>query len=647
MHASHFGRFWRQAAWPTAAKILGMFLLVLGGRFLVLRLCSSPLPVFDQWQAEGQHLLAPWVHGELRLADLFAPWAQHRIVWTRLLALGLFQLNGQWDTQVEAIAAELLHAFTAVLLACVLIRRLGRANEDAILVCLTLLFGLPFAQEDTLGGGFASQYYTLLLFAVVAIWGLASHRPGSAAWWVGVAGAFLACFSVATGGFPALAVAAWMGLRLARREGSARANGITLAVALALGAGGLCLSLGVAQAGALAPRSIGDLLVRFIGLLGWPNPTAWVAPLAYAPFACLVWRIVRGRRSTGPAEAFLIPLGVFGLLNTAALAYARNQYGGLAVSRYMDFLCFGAVVNFASLLLLLRDARDAAAASEVRTRLNVLAVAWVALTGFGLSQLTTGNIADDLPAVKASTQREVENVAAFVARPDVRNFLAKDPLDILCEQPKIAADLLQDPRMLQILPWQVRRPVILEAAAASPQVRRVTPDAADPAQAGWLLEPPHNGRPVFFRSRTIDAPLLPYLCFPQVSRMDDDTVMALVDERSNQTSWLQRSPGPSDWAPVFVRTPTGPFHVEAVIAARGHRRLAFSLPREVGRLSAWVDPLLNSAVGILFAGLGLWLGALFWKQTGRKTAAPIAPRSQTWPAPSPRLNNDLAGTFRL
>jgi hypothetical protein len=644
MRALNSGQPSRRIAWSTAAKLLGTCLLILGGKFLVLRMCSSPLPVFDQWQAEGQYLLRPWLRGELHLGDLFAPWAQHRIVWTRLLALGLFQLNGQWDTQVEAIAAEVLHAGTAGLLGVILIRRLGRAAEDAILVSLVLLFGLPFAHEDTLSGGFASQYYTLLLFAVVAIWGLASHRPGSAGWWVGAAAAILAWFSVATGGLPALAVAAWMGLRLARREGSPRDNWTTLGVALAVGAGGLCLSIGVGQRGALAPHSVIDLLIRFAGLLGWPNPTAWAAPVAYAPFACLAWRALRGRRDTANrVEAFLIPLGIFVLSNTAALAYARNRYGGLAVSRYMDFLAFGSVVNFACLLLLLREAKDEGSPPGTRSRLGLLTAGWVAAAGFGLSQMTTANIADDLPFVKSCSAREVENVAAFVARPDLPAFSRKDPNEIMCEQPRMAGELLEDPNILAILPWQVRRPVVLEAAAGSPQVHRVIADANDPSNAGWLLEPGHDGRPVYFRSRTIASPHLPYLRFPAVSGLGDDAFLALVDDRSDKITWLRENARGSGWHSATVRTPAGPFHVEAVVAAGSNRRLAFSYPREVGWLSAWVDPILDSAVGFLFAGCGIWLGAIFW----RRLDPPAADRHwQRAPLKETEYPDGLAETAR-
>ena len=632
MNAFQFKKLCPPVAWPTAAKLLGMFLLILGSKFWILRMCNSPLPIFDQWEAEGQYLLQPWLSGNFHWGDLFTPWIQHRIVWTRLLVLGLFQINGQWDTQVEAIASELIHALAALLLGVILIRRLGRAWEDAVLLCLTILFSLPIALANTVSGGFASQYYVLLLFAVVAIWGLGSHRPCSPGWWIGVVGAISAWFSVATGPLPSLAVAGWMMLRLARREGVSRANWITLGVALALGVGGLCLSLGVEQIDSLKPSSASEFFVLFLGLLGWPNPTAWAAPLAYGPFAWLVWRTFDRRRPTGSFEAFLIPFGIFGLLNTAALTYARNHYGGLVVSRYMDFLSFGALVNFFCLLLFLRETSGEGVAPQARARVGLLALCWVAGASFGLIQLTTHNLAETLPSMKMSSQHQVENLAAFVARPDLRKLAAQKSFDNLCDNPKLASVLLQDAQIRQILPAQVRPPVVLDASSESPLVHRAqSATPGDDGNARWVLEPSHNNQPVHFQSHVISDTRLPYLRFYEVSDLGGDAFIGLVEEQSGATTWLQQDGAYKGPQTILVKAPAGPFHVEAVIAAGSNRPLTFSYPREVGMLSAWVEPLLGSSALFLFAGSALWLSAVFWRRLGLHLLGSIRVRLPEFP----------------
>ncbi len=598
------------------AKLLGMFLLILGAKFWTLQMCSAPLPLYDQWEAEGTRLLQPWLHGTLRLADLFAPWVQHRILWTRLLVLGAFALNGQWDTQVQAIAAAVIHALVAVGLGAILVRRLGRAWEDAVLLGLLAVFALPIGLENTLSGGFQSQYYLLLLFAVVTVWGLGSHRPGAVGWWAGVLGAVAAWFSVATGGLPSLAVAAWMGLRLLRRDGVARENGITLAVALFLGQAGLALSfVGVDTRGELRPHSVSELMARFLGLLGWPLPTAWAAPLIYAPFAWLVWRTVRTRRPTGPAEAFLLPLGFFTLLNTAALAYARNHYFGLYVSRYMDLLSFGTLVNFACLLLFLRETTAEGNPSRARLPFGVLAVVWTVCAGYGLVHLTARGLADTLPFTKICSQHEIGNMAALVARPEAQRLASQSVSITFCDNPPIANALLKDPAMLRVMPAAVRAPVILEAAAASAGVRLVKPRADDDLASVWTLAA-SPGQPAHFRSQVVRGPHAPYLRFPEVSGLGEDAFIALVDETSGATTWLQPTTDHDGHPSALARTPSGPFHVEAVVAAGASHPLTFAYPREVGGLSAWVETVFGSAAWLLTAGGGLWLGVVFWRRLG-------------------------------
>ncbi len=606
----------RPLAWSSAVKLLGMFLFILGAKFWVVQMCSGPLPMYDQWEVEGTRLLQPFLHGQLHLRDLFAPWIQHRIAWTRLLALGLFWLNGQWDTQVETIEAACLHAGTALLLGAILVRRMGRACEDAILLGLLLIFALPIAVENTLSGGFNSQYYTLLLFAVVTLWGMGSHRPGSAGWWLGAGGAVAAWFSVATGPLPALAVAAWMALRLMRRDGVSRDNGITLATALLLGMAGLSLYVGVDQHDELRAHSVVELLIRYMGLLGWPLLTPWAAPLIYAPLVWFVWRTLHGRRPIGPAGTFLLPLGIFTLLHTAALAYGRANYFGLYVSRYMDFLSFGPLVNFLCLVLLFRETSAPGAAARVRLPLGLLTVIWAAGTGYGLIHLTTRTVAETLPLARTMIQREVENVSAWVARPASQRRPGENVAITMCNDLPISGGLLRDDKILAILPALVRAPVVLEAAAASASVHRVQPFADNDMKSGWALEGVRGTQPVYFRSQTINGLGLPYLRFPEVSDLGSDAFLALVDERTGAATWLQPGTLRAGRQSILVKTPDGPFHVEAVIAAGSDRRVEFSYPRAVGRLSAWVDPVLNSNAWLLSAGCALWLGAVFWRRLG-------------------------------
>ena len=599
------------------AKLLALFCLVLGAKFCVMRACSSPLPFFDQWNGEGVYLLQPWLHGNLHWSDLFAFHVQHRIALTRLLVLGLFTANGgQWDTQVEMIVAAGFHALCAVVLAAVLVRRLGPAMEDKILAALALFFMLPFGWENTLSGGFQSQFYFLLGLSFVTIWGLGTQRPLVPGWWLGVGTAVLAYVSMGSAPLTPLAVAAATVLQWRQPGRDPRADRVTLGAAVGLCAVGFALCIGVDPNSNLHPPSAGAFAEKFLGLLGWPNPTALAAPLAYAPWTWLLARRLRyPHRPAGAAERFLLPLGIFALLNTAAIAFGRNQYRGLAVSRYMDVLSIGAFVNFACLLQFAGEAR----AARETVWLRAAGAGWLGLLAWGLGPLTAHNFNVDLPFMRVCNAQEDTNVAALVANPDPALTRGKDAFDYQCQDAKLMMRLLQDPLVRATMPAPARRPLRLMPTAAAGGVRPVFVDTPTPAPGvppdGWQLDPPAAGEgATTFRSQTIDG-TLPYLRLAARGEIGPSVRLGLVGERTGRTEWVwpPERGARGDWWTVTLRAPGEPFHVEAAVLAdaAGHGGVAFLCPREMGWLSVWVEPVLGSAYGLLLAGVASWLAAAF------------------------------------
>ncbi len=600
------------------AKLFALFCLVLGAKFCVMRACSSPLPYFDQWNGEGVDLLQPWLHGDYHWLNLFAFHVQHRIVLTRLFVLGLFTANGgQWDTQVEMIVAAGCHALCAVGLAVVLVRRLGPAAEDKVLAVLALLFALPFGWENTLSGGFQSQFYFLLGLSFVTIWGLGTQRALAPGWWLGVGTAVLAYGSMGSAPLTPLAVAAATVLQWRQPGRDPRADRITLGVAAWLCAVGFGLCLGVDPNAHLQPRSMGAFAEKFLGLLGWPNPTALAAPLAYAPWTwLLVRRLRQPHRLAGAAERFLLPLGIFALLNTAAIAFGRNQYRGLLVSRYMDVLSIGALVNFACLLQFAGEART----TRENTWLRAAGAGWLGLLACGLGMLTARNVNADLPFMRVCNQEENGNVTALVAHPDPALLHGKNAIDYQCQDARLMMRLVQDPLVRAAMPAQSRRPLpLLPVAATANGVHPVFMDtsasAPDGPPDGWQLDVPAAGaHATIFRSQTIDH-ALPYLRLVARGEIGRSVRLGLVGDRTGRTEWVwppdQALRG--DWWTATLRAPPEPFHLEAAVTADAADRsgMAFLCPREMGWLSAWVEPVLNSAYGLLLAGVALWLAAAF------------------------------------
>src|SRR6187431_2043111 len=103
---------------PQKRTFLGGYLaaiaaaaLVLGGHLWMVESAGSPVPVHDQWLAEGEMLYVPLVEGHLTMGAIVHPHAEHRIIPTRLLALGLFKLNHQmWDVRLQMTVNAFLAA---------------------------------------------------------------------------------------------------------------------------------------------------------------------------------------------------------------------------------------------------------------------------------------------------------------------------------------------------------------------------------------------------------------------------------------------------------------------------------------------------------------------------------------------------------
>lgn len=601
-------------------RLLAAFLIIVGAKLVVISLYSSPLPFFDQWQGEGKNLLIPWVEGRLTWADLFAPHNDHRIVWTRLLVLGLFVLNQQWDTQVEMIVAAGLHALCAVILGWIVIRRLDRRWETPVLIALLLLFGLPFDWEDTLSGGFQSQFYFLILFSIVTIWGLAAHPPVSWKWWVGVGAAVASWFSIASGPLATAAVVGWMILRLFRGDGPRRQNGLTLLAALVLTLAGMSLRSANGMPSALDPKSPLDFLTVFAGLLSWPAQSPFAAIVMYLPLVTLLWKWWRSPASIRSEQAmcFLIPLGFWVILQTAVLAYVRNRYGDpLHISRYMAFFAPGVLVNLACIAVLSRDWSSQKLSDGRRALGFGLALLATGLVLFNLGRLTREALHGHLPAMKANNNRQRENIAAFLTSGgNPKTFEGKSVHDLQSDFIPELMELLRNPSLRRILPASVHAPLefVPEQNGHFELVARKPSVAGEIIEPAWTTEPLAAGQVAVFKSKEIQTSF-PYVELAVTGRAAvEGSALALVGGGESVVLIPgAREPG-SSWARVVAKVPASPFHLEAVCRGGDDAGFAFTLPRPVGRLSGWAHAIMRKDVEVIVVGLLLWVALSFWEK---------------------------------
>ena len=109
----------------TAAFAACLFSLIVTAKWATFDRFGSPMPDWDQWDAEAVELFIPWYGSDQFLTHLFNPHNEHRVVLTKLQNLTLGLLNGQWDSRLEAVTNALLHAAVAVAL---WLLEIGRAH---------------------------------------------------------------------------------------------------------------------------------------------------------------------------------------------------------------------------------------------------------------------------------------------------------------------------------------------------------------------------------------------------------------------------------------------------------------------------------------------------------------------------------------
>jgi hypothetical protein len=145
---------------------------VLAARWWLVQTWGSPLPYWDQWDAEALGLYRPWLLGTFEWSQLFAPHNEHRIALTRLADLALFVWSGEWRPGDQLILNAILHTLIAMGIAVVFIRWLrpgwARAAWTGFII---FLFALPAGWQNALWG-FQSQVYFANLLALAAMVGL-------------------------------------------------------------------------------------------------------------------------------------------------------------------------------------------------------------------------------------------------------------------------------------------------------------------------------------------------------------------------------------------------------------------------------------------------------------------------------------------
>ena len=606
---------------------LSLFAFILGVRWAVFDRYGMTLPEWDQWDAEGLKLLAPWFNQDHFITALFTPHNEHRVVLTKLLNLGLTVANGHWDQRLEATFNALFPASIAVAFFLLARRHLARRWLGAFGVFLGFILAFPFAWQNVLGG-FHSQQFFLVGLALIAISLLPFSAPFSGRWWVGATAALLGLFSMASGFFGAVVVIGLLGVQYFRRERTLRSAWATLVVCVAASALGWFTRHEFGPHASLKAQNLHDFAFTIIRSLQWPAPlSTWFALVLWLPWAWLVARVVFASRPlSAPSRAFgyfILGLGVWVWLQLVATGYARGAGGPPPASRYIDTLVFGLIANALALMWL---AAPELLARPARRLLAVAALAWVGVFTWGAQAELRQIFLNELPAVK---------VYHDYCEINVRNYLYTGNEKFLDHEeipyPSAIAFLerIGIPALRQRLPVTVRPPVKVIAASSTfisagvqilyspaPGLSPNTPPLTYRRTWGSYAGEGAPANDIEFMSAPLRAPFGGYLKFEisgDVTASGNQLELrdAFTGERI-ATIRPDKAPGAS-WRAAYVPAPAEKYVIHAR-GAKGAPPFAFSEPVEMpaGSYWAWILNKNGQLIASIALALAILLSGFAW-----------------------------------
>lgn len=576
----------RRRGWLALALL---FFLILGLRFVYVSLFAQSTPYWDQWDSEADLLLRPWVEGTWRFADLFNAHNEHRIAFSRLLSITLFEANDrQWDNLVEAYANAALFACAMTMLLAALCRSESNRNvRVAVVAAAVVLSALPFEWENILVG-FQSAFYFTALLAIAAIALVSFRRLDRSTLLLELAIVGAGLFTLASGAFAAPAAMAVVLMRAWR-------DSLRPPILLAFGAVfGFIFAVGIV----LIPDLPSHHSLRAVGVvehlnalavaLMWPLPaTGWPLLLRIA-LALAVWTPALAwgayflrRRSAHASDLFAAGVAAWVCMLACAMAHSRGHGINEVASRYMALLSFGTLVNVYFAVRLLRLPRSSMASLRWARSAAMVLVVVVAAALIRRTPLDMRQLREELGYMKVQT----ENTFAYVATGDFRH-LQKQFRFIPYPDAQRLRSLLDNPTIRAMLPHSIRAPLRLEAPAEGFSPDGLPPSLSPPEHHAALGSYGRPGASLRYTSSTVHTSF-PYLQFLTFGGNSGEIAL-LGDGATAETATRipLRGESTAGWNGSIVAAPGPVFRIEAVDGG-ANRRLAFAAPLELGRLSRW------------------------------------------------------------
>lgn len=406
-------------------------------RVLYVSHYAAALPFWDQWNAEIGQLFKPITQHRFDWQVLVAPHNEHRILFTRLLSLMLWQGNARvFDNRVECYANVVLVVAMYAVFTWLLHHRTRSDSAKIVVPALfALVLCLPIDWENFLVGFQSSFYFTGI--ATLLVFGLLTRERFIWRDWLPACILALAVlFTMASGLFTAViacALAIWRSLHSPIHRFPWPALPFAAIVVL-----GVAIQTHCASCAMHSDWTAHAAVLRLV--LGWPalRPDGLLFLIPWLPFVVTLPR-VRKRLQERPAAAFPLALAAWSLLVAGSIAIARDALA----TRYAVALVFGLLAN----AILACELVQAKAASW-KTGIAVIFAAYavVALV------TRTGRDTRAMMNRYAFSRVETLRVLLFERTHDAAALRAPDRLQIPYHVPQQLGAWLVEPAVLALLP---------------------------------------------------------------------------------------------------------------------------------------------------------------------------------------------------
>jgi hypothetical protein len=427
-------------------------LIIFGVKVFLIEKYGSPIPYWDQWDAEADLLYKPYISGKLGWATLLSAHNEHRILLSRLFSIGLFEAAGGWDPILQMVVNAALHVVAIIFLMFTILRILDRSRVLPMSLFVVLVFTLPLGWENLLAG-FQSQFYFLLIFSILSLVLLTVSQALSGTWWAGFFSSIAAFFSMASGAlvvvtaFSIVAIQIIVGVRRNRRD--------YLAACILLAAAGAVLLYIPSIAGhdGLKAHNLQDLMDALLTCLEFPRRSPHLGIWINLPLAIYLPVTLFRRPPRESPHWIIFGLGIWWLSQVLSLSYGRAAVP--TTSRYQDIIIIALPLNFGILLF---------AFDRVQKEFKLAFLSgmggWLIVVVTALLFSAYSSAFPEVQQKAAQGHEQLANVIEYLRTGNIDGLKNKPFLAVPYPIPERLASLLSDSNIKLILPDTITPPGI-------------------------------------------------------------------------------------------------------------------------------------------------------------------------------------------